>query len=63
MENKKLELINKIIKTNDKVSKSLDIDHLYNQYDLDAIANCAKELKQILLEEDTYKNASENMEV
>ena len=60
MENKKLELINSIIGSVDYLKLFITSGETKFVDDIDLKA---KELKQILLEEDTYKNASENMEV
>jgi len=59
MENKKLELVNGMIK--DIESKEFYLSR--SSITMDSIYENLQELKEILLEEDTYKNASENMEV
>ena len=68
MVNKKLELINNVIDRLDGLFND-DDNPTYDTYISDVedtiqdTIRYSKELKQILLEEDTYKNASENVEV
>lgn len=63
MENKKLELVDEIKKLVDGIIQKVMDEIMPKPSEFNIIDERFEELKQMLLEEDTCKNASENMEV